>query len=267
MENAIPQRKRQRVWVFTYYSESDLSFILNEMKGDDCIVAVDSGIDLLLKYNILPNLVIGDFDSLSVNSEEKLYVYYQVQNTQADQNGEVLKTLDSVSCDQQLNLIRVSPEKDETDTEMAINWCLKQSFNEIMIINSMQNRFDHCLGLISILESAYKQGHQIKIISEQQEMFIADHQQLLQYPVDSTFSLCPLSEKAEKVCTQNCRYPLKSETLYRDKTRGISNQISDFPAQITYESGSLLLIVQRSSEYYGVQERKSKQSGEPLSFS
>lgn len=150
---------------------------------------------------------------------------------------------------------------------MAINWCLKQSFNEIMIINSMQNRFDHCLGLISILESAFNQGQQIKIISEQQEMFIAEYQQFLHYPIESVFSLCPLTEKAERVCTQNCRYPLKSETLYREKTRGISNEIADFPAQISYESGKLLLIVQRSKEYYGLQERKSKQSSDPLSFS
>lgn len=57
-----------------------------------------------------------------------------------------------------------------------------------------------------------------------------------------TLSLIPLSEKVEGIFLEGLKYPLKNETLYRNLTRGISNEFIEYKAKIKIYSGTLLLI-------------------------
>lgn len=205
-------------WVFTYYDEADLFYVLKLMQKDDCIIAVDGGLDLLFKHNIVPHLVIGDFDSVSQEAKDKLHNHPSI--------------------------IQVAPEKDETDTELALNWCFDKKFTNIRIVNSMQERFDHCLGIIAHLEYGFDSNLQIQVVSSKQLMYFANKHENLDYPINTTFSLCPVSESVQGVETLNCYYPLKKETLYRNKSRGISNLISQHPAKISFTEGKLLIIIQ-----------------------
>jgi thiamine pyrophosphokinase len=254
-------RNIQNAWIFTYYDNNDLSAILNQIQPGDTIIAVDAGLDLLLKYHIMPQMVIGDFDSMSQQSIDILSAYQETLPELKETNDiytqdffQSIDNTDQKPLNEQLNFIRLKPEKDETDTELAVEWCLNNHFKTIYIINSMQNRFDHCTGIISILEYALDQNIHIHVISATQEIYFANTVQPLNYPQGSTFSLCPVSDKVTKVKTLNCSYPLNEETLYRNKTRGISNLIGEENAQITFESGKLLVIVQLQNEENSLSE-------------
>ncbi len=251
-------KANQTAWIFTYYDNNDLSAVLKRIQPGDSIIAVDSGLDLLLKYRIMPRMVIGDFDSLSPQSKALLRHCPDLQASEISEsdydslsNREIYRSVncpDDHHLEEQLNIIQARPEKDETDTELAVEWCLQNQFTTINLINSMQNRFDHCTGIISILENAFDKGVQIKVISAGQEIFFSQKEQPLDYNTGLTFSLCPVSDTVKGVKTENCVYPLNEETLYRTKTRGISNIIHSENAGICFESGKLLVIIQLGAE-------------------
>jgi thiamine pyrophosphokinase len=47
--------------------------------------------------------------------------------------------------------------------------------------------------------------------------------------------------------TQNLKWPLNDETLYPDRTRGISNEMLGDTAFVSIESGLLLIVHRRQS--------------------
>jgi thiamine pyrophosphokinase len=59
--------------------------------------------------------------------------------------------------------------------------------------------------------------------------------------------LIPWGSPAEGVTTEALRWPLRGETLYPDKTRGISNEMLSETASVAVRSGLLLIIHRRSS--------------------
>jgi thiamine pyrophosphokinase len=53
-------------------------------------------------------------------------------------------------------------------------------------------------------------------------------------------SLLPLGRPVQGVTTQGLKYPLDGDTLWPDKTRGISNELAGERAVVKIESGQLL---------------------------
>jgi thiamine pyrophosphokinase len=65
-------------------------------------------------------------------------------------------------------------------------------------------------------------------------------------------SLMPINGQVTGIRTTGLHFPLDGETLYPEKTRGISNWLSTSNASITIDSGLLLCIHETNS----VQERQ-----------
>ncbi len=210
---------RKKAWIFTHYRPQDLKFFSTQIQIEDYVIGVDKGIEELLTKDIEVDLFIGDFDSLPKP-------FYQM--------------IEQKPC-----TIKASAEKDETDTELAFNWCLKNHVTDVNIINNMQGRLDHTLGILSILEEAQSKGINLRIMSKDQEIFLAKDEEIFDLKKGSIISLCPISDLVENVKTVNMKYPLNGETLFRNKTRGISNIVSESPATISKGNGTLLIIINR----------------------
>jgi thiamine pyrophosphokinase len=82
--------------------------------SEDYIIAVDGGINTLEQINLKPHVIIGDFDS--ANSDNSFLAL-------------------------NIKTITHEPEKDFTDTELAINYAIEQGFTPIIIINKPTNKF------------------------------------------------------------------------------------------------------------------------------
>lgn len=104
-----------------------LEFIKN--KQIDYIIAVDRGLEVLDKIHLEPNYIIGDFDSV---------------------NRDILKK-DKYSKTQ---IIKLNPEKDYSDTHMALKLALDLNSEIVYIIGAMGKRIDHALANIHILKEA-----------------------------------------------------------------------------------------------------------------
>ena len=171
------------------------------------IVGVDQGIARLIDNGISFQYCIGDFDSF----DERLL-------------------------NESHEIIRLDKDKDFTDLEYAVRYF---AGHEICIVNNLQGRIDHILAVVYLLESY----DNIYIMSAKQEIHLAKKHFCAHLPIGTTISLIPISNQVKKIKTQGLQYPLEYETLYRKKSRGISNKNLDNFIDISFLDGKLLIII------------------------
>ena len=186
-------------------------------KGD-IFIAADGGSILFFKLGYNPDIIIGDLDSLS---EEKLD-YFQKKG---------------------VKIKKFPAEKDETDGELALTYCNKNKFSNIILTNTMGGRLDHQLANIFLLEYALELGLKANIQEPNLEIGIINNKKKFYNHQECTLSILPLSERVFNVRNDGFKYSLNGENLLRHKTRGISNIINNKNATIFVEKGRLLYIL------------------------
>ncbi|MFW5992405.1 MAG: thiamine diphosphokinase, partial [Halanaerobiaceae bacterium] len=137
-------------------------------------------------------------------------------------------------------------EKDETDAELALDYCLKEGIKNIIIVGSMGGRFDQQLANVFLLEYAYRRGLKTVIREPGKQIGIIDKEIVFKNNEKDRLSLIPISEKVTGVTIKGCKYGLSDEELYRYRTRGISNVISGKEAVVKVQKGIILYIKDES---------------------
>lgn len=187
------------------------------LKSDDFIICADGGMRHALALGLNPNVIIGDMDSLPQGFDTSTF------------KGE---------------FIQVSADKNETDLELALKHAF--SFNPlvILIIAALGGRLDQTLGNISLITDLRLSTCDIRLNDGVEEIFLCRDQAYVKGGSGDLVSLIPWGGEVAGVETENLKWPLRSETLYPYKTRGISNEMLGEEASIKIKSG-LLLIVHR----------------------
>jgi len=204
-------------WLFTHCNTSTFFSNWNTIQSNDILIAVDSGADFLYHHNRLPNILIGDCDSISPAA------YQWIKDNHIPQ-------------------LKFRPEKDETDTELALYYAWEQQVEAVVIVNDFGGRFDHAVALISHLRDAFQQHKMLFLESETQRAMILPNDFSCSLPEGSLVSLIPLSDSVPFVTTTGLQYPLSRETLYATQNRGISNVVMQSPFRVQHEGGTLLAI-------------------------
>jgi thiamine pyrophosphokinase len=187
--------------------------------GDaDYFIGADGGTHLLEELGLFPDIIIGDLDSLT---EEEVRKYQQ--------NG--------------VKVYQYPIDKDETDGELAIDFCYENDLKNIVIIGSTGGRIDQQLANIFLLEYACQKGLEAIIKEPGLEIGLIVETRIFINKKGYQLSLLPLSKVASGVVIQGCKYSLKGETLFRYKTRGLSNSIINNTASVSLEEGILLYII------------------------
>ena len=208
-----------RAFLYTSHSPLDCVSGYAQILPEDHVIAVDGGLDKIDELGLPPRIIIGDMDSVAPELLDKY------PNTPR---------------------LHFAAEKNETDTELAIAWCLEQNiFHEIIILNDLQGRFDHCLGLIQNLLLLKKQSPQVsaRIESHHEQLFILDHITHFSGKQGALLSLIALGEMAEIETYSGLKYSLQGLKLYPHLSRGISNEITEDSAEIVIKSGDILAIL------------------------
>jgi thiamine pyrophosphokinase len=203
---------KERAILFINGEVGSYNFIDRFLDEKTFLVAVDGGLRHLLAVHHEPDLLIGDLDSVSPAQ------------------------IDSIAS-QAVEIQRFPVEKNETDLELALLEVARRGYKEIFLVGAMGGRIDQTLANLFLLAAL-----KVVIIDEMQELFlIHDRRQITGQPGDS-LSLLPLNGSAEGVSTVGLRYPLRNETLYPDRSRGISNEMLESKAMITLSKGTLLCV-------------------------
>ena len=185
---------------------------------DDFIIAADGGTRHALALGLMPNVIVGDLDSLPANFEISKF-----------ENEVVLYPKD----------------KDETDLELAIQHALTLNSQEIIIIAALGGRLDQTLGNIALISDLQPVTCNLQLNDGIEEiLFCRDTCEINGTPSD-LISLIPWQGEVTGIITTGLKWPLQNETLYPHKTRGISNEMIGDTATVQIKSGLLLIVHRR----------------------
>ena len=187
----------------------------------DYRVAADGGANLLHGLNLLPDAVVGDFDSLQPDVQKKLpeTILFHVK------------------------------EQDTNDADKAVRHCLKLGFTEINLLGADGGRQDQFLSSLEILFK-YSPSARLIIWTELERMeFILDTLKET-FPPGTTLSLLPLFGGAQGVFSRGLKFELNNHALLPGKSpSGVSNQVLSNPVTVNIQEGQLLLVVQHNANY------------------
>ncbi|HLX40005.1 MAG TPA: thiamine diphosphokinase [Ktedonobacteraceae bacterium] len=184
----------------------------------EIVIAADSGAATALQYGCIPALVVGDFDSLDPAVLQQLIVY-----------GSEIR--------------RVTAEKDETDTELAILAAIERGATTITLLGwSGGMRFEHTIANLLLLADITTVPIRIADSDSTGWLLRGPVRERLAGQVGDLLSLLPLTGAATGVRTAGLYYPLQGETLHFGKPRGISNVFTQETAEVFLQEGLLLLI-------------------------
>jgi len=190
------------------------------VKADDYIICADGGTHHALALGITPHLLIGDMDSVTKDEVQRL--------KKADIPIELYPR-----------------DKNETDLELALNHALERKPTSMLIIAALGNRLDQTLGNISLLSDSRLATLDCRLDDGTEEVLFCRNSCRVEGRRGDVVSLIPWNGAVEGIRTNGLRWPLNNETLYLDKTRGISNEMLEAVAEVSIEVGLLLIIHRR----------------------
>lgn len=191
---------------------------------EDFIVAVDGGLSYCGILNVEPDLIIGDFDSMSDGELQALEVLKQ----------EIPDRIITLPC-----------EKDDTDMLAALKHGLELGYRDFRIYGGTGGRFDHTLANIQCLLYLKKHDATGYLVDGTGMMFVLQNEAVhLNKNLEGVLSLFSLGKEAKGVNISNMKYPVKDFTMTNDYPVGISNEFIGEEAVISVEEGELVCMIQ-----------------------
>lgn len=178
------------------------------------IIACDKGYEYALKSQVTPQILLGDFDSCAVSLPEGI------------------------------EIIKLSREKDDTDTLAALRLALARGYEEIYLYCALGGRLDHLYANLQAAHWAADMGAKVTIFADEQEIYIFKNATIsLQARPNYALSIFSLKDTAKGVYLKNVKYPVTNYTLTNTFPIGISNEwLDDKTAEITVTDGVLMVI-------------------------
>ncbi len=195
----------------------DYNLLKSLVQKSDFILCADGGINHLMKLGVIPNLVLGDLDSISESGMH----YIRYNNIKVEKHPVM---------------------KDETDTHLAVNYAISKGYRELTIIGGIGSRIDHSLANIYLLRTINKNGIKGRIINENNIIHLVDKKIILSKKENYFTSIIPISLSGIHISISGFLYPLNDQYIEFASTRGVSNQVTEDYGIIKIHDGEALVI-------------------------
>jgi thiamine pyrophosphokinase len=209
-----------RVVIFANGELPEREAALALLQEADFLIAADGGARHLLSMGLLPEVVIGDLDSLDEES---------------------LAGLISAG----VAIERYPEDKDETDLELALTYALAKGSASILVIAALGNRLDQTLANLMLVTNPVLSGVDIRLDDGVEEVLFCRDRVEVHGQAGDSLSLIPWGRPVEGITTTGLQWSLQDETLFPDRSRGISNLMNADRVVIAIRSGLLLVIHRR----------------------
>lgn len=182
----------------------------------DYLIAADHGMDACRALKLIPNLIMGDFDSAS--------------------NVEHFRKIEGIKWE------KFPSHKNETDTELALRKAVELGNDEITILGAFGTRMDHTLANIYLLDQAKDakcvlvDGHNRVRMIQKEETFLKSE------GFGKYISFLPFAGEVTHLYLQGFAYELEDFYLPASCIRGISNEYDKEIAKVWFDTGKLLCI-------------------------
>ena len=188
--------------------------IIQFCRESNFIIAADNGLSILHRFNLVPDLIIGDLDSVSPSLLEQY---------------------------KQIPVEKYPQKKDLTDSELCIQKAIEMNPKEITLLAMTGNYFDHSYASIINLFRNYQHDIKIKIITSNSTIFPVTKKTTLLELKGRRFSLFPLTNVIQFSMTGAQYNFSKGDLIFTDYS--ISNVIIDNKLEISFQKGKLFCVL------------------------
>lgn len=199
-----------------------------------CLIAADRGLECCDRLGLVPDYVIGDFDSLRSDICRRWGILPE-------------KSAGAGSDGRECGVIRLHPEKDDTDTEAALRLALEKTRGDIVILGATGSRIDHVLANISVLGLCIAAHRRAELLDLHNRIRLMDRPFVLER--ESQYgrfvSLIPFTTQVTGITLEGFKYPLCNYTLGPFTSIGVSNEIVGDAGRVFFSEGILVLIESR----------------------
>ena len=195
----------------------DLSDLLDRA---GLIIAADGGANHCARLGIVPDILLGDLDSVETGLLQKLQA-------------------------QGVDIHRHPPEKDATDLELALDLVLDRGATAVWLVGALGGRWDMSLANIMLCALDKYRGLPINLVGADCRMHILrSGQPFTVHPTHPgrKVSLLPLGGDIQGITLEGFQYPLRDASLPFGSSRGISNVLTEEMGTVRLEQGVLLCI-------------------------
>lgn len=139
-------------------------------------------------------------------------------------------------------------DKNETDLELALTHALAQGSTQILLVGGLGGRLDQTLGNLALLTDHRFSQLEARLDDGVEEAWFVRSNSVIQGQPGDIVSLLPWGGPVTGVSTEGLRWSLHNETLYPEKTRGISNEMLNRSGHVSIQSGLLLIVHRRDHQ-------------------
>ena len=192
--------------------------LVQPIEKEDFVIAADGGLMHTEKLGIVPNEILGDFDSLGHVPEGA-------------------------------NVFPV--EKDDTDAMLAVRRGLSLGYREFVLYGSLDGpRLDHTIANFQTLQFLADRGA-VGYLAGTDYLVTVVQNGSIRFPAGckGTISVFCMGKDAEDVTLEGLYYPLQHGTLTAGFPLGVSNHFTEEAAGITVRNGSILVLWDRENGF------------------
>ena len=208
--------ERKTAFIYTGGTVFD-EYVIEKPEKGDLIIAADAGYLTAKKMGITPDILLGDFDTLGVENIPE-----------------------GIEC------LRVPAEKNDTDTQLAVQVAIERGAKEIVIVGGLSGRLDHTLSTLAILEDLWERKNDRIFATltdgKNRVRFLRSSGTILPRSQYRFFSLIAADDVVKGITLEGCKYPLKNGRISRRHQWAVSNEITGNCTLIEIRRGGVWVI-------------------------
>jgi thiamine pyrophosphokinase len=197
----------------------DSSDLLRRVAGfADLIVAANGGTRYALEVGIVPDLVVGDMDSLG---------------------EELMLELERLGASLERHPVR----KDKMDGQLAVLAARERGATAADLLCAVGGTLGALFSVPQILLAAERIGLRSTVVADRGRIFVVEAgSRTVQGDPQDSVSIFPLSGLATGVTLESMEYPLENASLEPGDTLGFHNELIGRKANVSVEEGALLVV-------------------------
>lgn len=194
-----------------------LKLLKEEVESSNILICADSGGNCLYKYHLIPDYLMGDFDSI----DENVLQYFK-------NSGVVIE--------------KYPAKKNFTDTELVFNKALELKADEIVFLGCTGSRIDHMFGNLGMLKKCLKYGIKAYIKDDNNSIELIDRPIIIRGNKGEFFSIYAYCDLVDKLSISGAKYKLDNYNLELGDSRTVSNEFLSGYVKISFKKGMILLF-------------------------
>ena len=183
------------------------------------VFCADGGANACFRYNIKPNKIVGDLDSV----DREILNYYKKE---------------------QVEIEKYPVDKDFSDFELILNLLQEENMisnNNIFILGALGGRIDYTINNLMLLEGLPN----IIMISNNEEIYYRENPFVIESKKGTEVSFILLDDEITNMTLKGFKYNIENQKILRKTSKLMSNEIISNKSEVLFDKGKMLVVLRK----------------------